>query len=423
MPYELHELLPGIIMGVFLVCSAFISASETALFSLTAGEVSRIQQGPKQHLIPLLLGNSRRLLLTILLLNNAINVGYFAIASWWAAQAHINQEMSIAIPIAALITLIALGEIVPKVVASSHPERYARVFAPPLYLSTIFMAPVCGIIERFCGDDITENTGIAASETISNEELKLVIDESRKHGVVSQLTHDRLLEIIDLTKTTVDRVMTHRVECVIVPVDANTDEVMERFSANPSPYIIVVDKQEDCVGVLTAQDLFRGERVSKRMRKPLYIPEALLLPQAIHLFQNHADIFGVVVDEYGGTAGLLSLAHIGNAVLGAGESEDIPSIDPPEQLNAHEWRIDGQMPLDGWETLINEEDMQDCTTIAGFVTKALGSVPDIGDSILYRNLQFQVIEVENKRINAVILKQLSAHEARRLSTQTTGDRI
>ena len=106
----------------------------------------------------------------------------------------------------------------------------------------------------------------------------------------------------------------------------------------------MVDEHEDCVGLLTAQDLLRGGRPAKRMRKPLFIPEAAQLSQVLELFQTQRSQAGVVVDEYGGTAGLLTMAHIGNELLGHAVSEDLPDLPEPEQLAPNRWRLSGRMP-------------------------------------------------------------------------------
>ena len=134
------------------------------------------------------------------------------------------------------------------------------------------------------------------------------------------------------------------------------------------------------------------------MRKPLYIPSCAFLPQAIELFQKQNKSAGIVVDEYGGTAGLLTLAHIGQELLGGGANEDLPDIDEPQQVELNVWRLSGQTPLEGWDNLIDTDDMENCTTIGGFVMSKLGSSPETGNRLLYRNLLFKVETVDSHRI-------------------------
>ncbi len=404
-------------MFVLLLLSGTFSGSETALFSLNQGDIGEVakNQHRSDGLIMRLLGDERNLLLTILIANNAVNICYFSIAAWWMGSTHYFQAYpEIILPIS-LAAIILCGEIFPKVFASSNALSSARVLSYPTTATMFICTPLVAIFQKLLGHMIVSENAIHPSQDVTNDELRLVIEESHKHGVVSDLIHDRLIEVIDLSETPVSQVMTHRVDCPAIDVDASKEEAIEAFKDNPGPFMIVYDpdKNEECVGVLGAQDLLKDGKVSKRMRKPLFIPGGALLPKAIALFQDNKKSAGVVVDEYGGTAGLLTLAHIGQELLGSGDHEDLPDIEEPRQINNNTWLLSGQTPLEGWETLIDEEDLNNAKTIGGFVTWKLGSVPEVGDRLLYSNLLFKVESVDGHRIKQLSLEQLSALEARR----------
>ncbi|MFW5830586.1 MAG: hemolysin family protein [Planctomycetota bacterium] len=409
------DVLAPVGMTLLMMASSLVSGSETAVFSLRPMEVERLVASGSRlgALVQRLLIDVPRTLLAILLFNNLVNITFFAVAGWWAAQQG-GDWAAVAIPIGSLMALIAFGEVVPKVLASTNPPLFTSLLAPLLYALVLMAHPVCRVIEALLPWIQDEQNDLSV-DSISDAELKHVIQESHQQGVVSEQAHDRLLEIIDLSQTPVYEVMTHRVDC---PSVRETEELAVAVSALAGakvPYVLVVDDNEDCVGVLMAQDLLRGGTLSKRMRKPMFLPEGTLLPNAINAFQNSNATMAVVVDEYGGTAGLLTLAHIGQALLGEGRSEDLPDIEEPEQLTDATWRISGQMPVDIWEDVIDAEDLAGCTTIGGFVTRGLGSVPERGDRLLYRNLQFEVSAVANHRIATLLVRQLAADEARRLS--------
>jgi putative hemolysin len=410
------DLVAPLGMAMLIAASGLVSGSETAVFSLRPPEIERLVQSGTRlgHLLGRLLGEVSSTLLAILLFNNVVNIAYFAIAGWWGAQ-HTGLHQ-LGIYLGSLVVLITFGEILPKVLASTNPTWFASLLAPLLYLLVLVTTPVCRVIEWLLPGVSDNNPGLAM-ETISNDELKHVVQESHKEGVVSELAHDRLLEIIDLSKTPAYEVMTHRVDCPTVHEHDDMEVARNALVGNKLPLVLVVDPQEECIGVLTAQDVLRGGRIAKRMRKPLFLPDGALLPTVITVFQNTGATFAVVVDEYGGTAGLLTLAHVGQALLGAGRSEDLPEVAEPVQLDTATWRISGQMPLDAWEELIDEQDLSGCTTIGGFITRSIGSVPEHGDRLLYRNLQFEVAEVAGHRIASLVVKQLPAEEARRLSRE------
>lgn len=416
------DLLAPLIMAVLILVSGLISGSETAIFSLDPNEIDEAPAGPRAsrfaQLVKTLLREDQRTLLTILIVNNLVNIAYFALASWWAGRQH-DPVLAVVIAAGALCVIVLCGEILPKVLASAAPRRAAGLLSPLLYLLVLFWTPVCRLVERLF-PAVAESSPQLASEMITNDELKHVIEASHKEGVVSELAHDRLLEIIDLSKTPVYQEMTHRVDIPAVSVEADEEVVRTVLRANPHPYLLVTDDNEDCVGLLTAQDVLRGGRAGKRMRHPLFIPEGCLLPQAITLLQGAGATVGVVVDEYGGTAGLLTLSHIGNALLGAGRSEDLPAVAEPQRLDEVTWQISGQMPLEAWEGVIDINEHRDYSTIGGFITHNLGAVPECGDRLLYRNLQFEVVAVSQHRIASLRVCQLPAEEARRMSRVEPG---
>lgn len=399
-----------------LFLSGIFSGSETALFSLNQGDISQLNRTPSRvhNLILRLLNQEQNLLLCILIANNVINICYFAIAAWWSHNSTVFPVLAQWFILISLAAIILFGEILPKVIASGSSLTCAKILVIPITIAMYLCTPFIAILQKVLGRFMEEgNSG--KNLDVNNSELKLVIEESRNHGVVSELLHDRLLEIIDLSITPVHSVMTHRVDCANVDVNQTLDDARLALKECPGPFVIIYDQDDNeaCVGLLAAQDILKGGRIFKRMRKPLFIPSGTTLPQAIELFQNQNKSAGIVVDEYGGTAGLLTLAHIGQELLGGGEHEDLPDINEPEQVDINTWKLSGQTPLAGWSSLIDEDDMENCTTIGGFLMSKLGSIPEIGDRLLYRNLLFKVESVDAHRIQMLTLQHLSPLEARR----------
>ena len=399
--------------------SGLFSGSETALFSLGSGDRHslRDKKDTVSTCIGILLDNTKRVLLTILIFNNAINIAFFSVASWWAVNTGFSS-LSMFINIFALIALLLMGEIIPKVISSSNPLLFARILAVPLYFAFIVARPASTLVEKFLGRWLEDDDQLHHTETVTTDELQLVVEESRRHGTVSDLVHDRLKEVIKLSDTPISKIMTHRVDIPIVESGSSHDEAVAALKENPSAYMLVVDPEsEDCVGVLTAQDVLKGGSVAKRMRKPLYIPEAALVPRAIERFQNSSKQYAVVVDEYGGTAGALTLAHIGNALLGEGHHEDVPTLPAPVQINQNKWELSGLTPIDGWEDILGivKDEDREFTTIGGFISHTLGAIPDKGARLLIGNLLFQVEQTDERFISAISIERLSQDEARRIT--------
>lgn len=402
-------------MLALIVSSGTVSGSETAFFSLEDARLETLRREDRLGaLVVALLDRRSRLLLVILILNNVINIAYFALASWWSGQYLASPAIAAGIGIGALAILILCGEIIPKVVATGRPDRFARIFAPAMWIAGILLAPLCRVVERLLARLLDERQ---PGQAVSGDELKLVIEHSRDHGVVSELVHDRLIEVVDLSSTPAAAAMTHRVDSPGIPQSASHDDAVAALRDRPGSHILLYDDHEDCVGILSVQKLLKGGRPAKRANKPLYIPAGAQLAQVLDAFTTARRTAGVVVDEYGGTLGLLTLAHVGNELLGPGNSSDLPDQDEPKQLDATHWRVPGLLPLEAWAPVLAADDTAGCTTIGGFVTKMLGAVPRVGDRLLYRNLLFRVEAVEGRRIRTISIEQLPLAQARRMTRE------
>ena len=315
-----------VLMSVLVICSGLVSGSETALFSLNSNSLSENQR--RDRLVLSLIGDSRNLL-SILITNNVINVAYFALVSSWANDVN-DRIAEISIFFGSLTTLILFGEIIPKVLASGAPTIYARTLAPALWLICRATAPCNALVHRILHPILRDDT--EDGKRVNSDELKLVIEHSRDHGVVSELIHDRLIEVVDLAETPAKSVMTHRIDLPVITQQSTADEARSALAAKPGPFLLLVDEHEECLGIIAVQDLLRGGRPGKRSRKPLFIPDSVDLAQVLTLLQENNRNVAVVIDEYGGTAGLISLAHIGNELLGPGLSTELPDMDHPNKL-------------------------------------------------------------------------------------------
>ena len=166
-----------------------------------------------------------------------------------------------------------------------------------------------------------------------------------------------------------------------------------------------------------AQHLIKDARPARRLRKPLVIPGVVTLAQALELMQRENANAGIVVDEYGGTDGLLTLAHLAQILLGETEDDSWRSVQV-EQIDSSSWRISGNAPIEPWTALLNSPSItNEVATIGGFMSHVSGSIPQINDRLLFNNILFVVEETEGMRIKTLLVKKLPAGEARRMTQQ------
>lgn len=402
-------------MSALLLCSALCSSSETALFSVSQAELRQRSDDVFNSLIKRLLGMNERLLMAILLLNNAVNVAFFALASYWGTKT--EHFHPLAITLGALGSLILCAEIIPKVIASERSMLIARLVAP-FWISLItVLKPVIGFFEWALRPITAPRGDKDEFPEIAADELKLVVERSLNEGVVSSYVHDRLVDVIDLSQVPVHKVMTHRLDCCSIPKLATHDQAITALRDQPSSHILVLDEKENCVGLLGAQHLIKNARPARRLRKPLVIPGVVTLAQALELMQREKANAGIVVDEYGGTDGLLTLAHLAQVLLGETVDDTQGSV-RVEQVDESSWRISGNAPIEPWTTLLNSPSItSEVATIGGFMSHVSGSIPQINDRLLFNNILFVVEETDGKRIKTLLVKKLPAGEARRMTQQ------
>ncbi|TVR42027.1 MAG: DUF21 domain-containing protein [Planctomycetota bacterium] len=401
-----------VILGGLLIASGFCSGSETALFSVQSGEL-RQRRDRLSDILGRLLNDGERLLLAILVLNNGINVAFFALASYLATSS--DQFTPLAMTLMALASLIVCGEIIPKVLASERPLAISLIIAPIWMAIITLTSPVLKGIQYLMRPWLTAPRSGQDFPEIAAEELKMVIEQSRREGVVSPYIHDRLVDVVDLSQIPAYKMMTHRLDCCSIPRSASHEEAVSALRMRPGSYLMVLDETENCIGLIGSQHLLKAGKPLKRMRKPLIIPAVATLAQALELFQRERVSAGVVVDEYGGTEGLLTLAHLAQVLLGKTVDEGLGAV-RIEQISDTSWRISGNAPIGPWTTLLEAPALTaEVATIGGFLTRLAGSIPSAGDRLLFNNLLFVIEATEGMRISSILVEKLSAHDARRLT--------
>ena len=404
-----------VVMGLLLLCSALCSSSETALFSLQDSELRQRQDDFFNVIIKRLLASSERLLMAILLVNNAVNVAFFALASYWGG-------LSSRFPSACHYPrCFGLAHSPGGNRSQGHRQRTADAGGAPgrpfwITLITV-IKPLILFFERVLKPIINPDNDKEEFPEIEADELKLVVEQSHHEGVVSSYVHDRLVDVIDLSQVPVHKVMTHRWTVAPSPSWRPTTRPSRHCRAQPSSHILVLDDAENCVGILGAQHLIKKARPARRLKKPLVIPGVVTLAQALELMQRENANAGIVVDEYGGTDGLLTLAHLAQVLLGE-SVEDNQGTVRVEQVDADSWRISGNAPIDPWTSLLNSPTITDeVATIGGFMAHVSGSIPNKNDRLLFNNILFVVEDTEGMRVKTVLVKKLNPREARRLTQQ------
>jgi putative hemolysin len=334
---------------------------------------------------------------------------------------HDSAQPIALVVVTALLALftIVFGELVPKTLALAHSERFALTVAPPIdYIARLFgpvVAMLTGVtrrIARLFGADVNQEAQISA------EELMLIVERGGEQGVLEAEEEQMIHAVIELGEGRVHEVMVPRIAIVGLEADATFEEAIEVVVAEGHSRVPVYDSSIDSViGILYAKDMLpflkeaTGPRPSLRtmIRPPVFVPESMSIDDLLHELQRRKVHIAIVLDEYGGTAGLVTIEDLLEEIVGEIQDEYDVEEDMVVKLDDDRARIDGRASVDDigevWSDLDLEallEDRDEYDTIGGLVFHRLGKVPTPGDVVQLDGVSLTVESTDGRRVGKVL---------------------
>ncbi|TCL72420.1 putative hemolysin [Hydrogenispora ethanolica] len=432
---ETGSLLPQMLFLLILIgVNAFFAASEIAIISLNNQKVKRqAEEGDERAKLLLgLIDEPSRFLATIQvgvtlsgLLASAVASESFADQlTDWAVAAGVPLDRGVMKLLALVgITLVlsyftlVLGELVPKRLAMQQSEKISRLAVKPLG----FLAFAAGPFVKFLS--ISTNFVIRAlggdpaahEERITEEEIRLMVDVGQEKGIIQSTEKEMIDNIFEFDNTAVSAVMTHRTEVVALPLEASLEEVLgtvikEKFSRLP----VYQESIDNIVGILHVQDLIpvlknptraaTSFNLKKIIRQPYFVPFAKKTDELFKELQKKNNHMAVVIDEYGGTAGIVTIEDLIEEIVGNIFDEHDEVVREIEKLDERSYLVEGTVSMATVNEVLDIElPTDDSDTLGGFVMAELGRIPagDETPSFEYAGLSFQVMALEDKRISKV----------------------
>lgn len=419
-----------IFLLISLIFSALFSGSEVALFSLDKNHFKELNEGKSllNKYILALLENPRRLLVTILLGNTVFNVAASILAVTLAIEFAGLYQLSVELILLAQIILLTIfllliGEITPKLFASKNPLLFSKIIAFPLYWTSILIYPVAKILTdsiKFLASKFKidkSKTALHSSEIVELAEI------GKEHGSIEEEEHDLIHGLVEFRSVNVREVMTPRVDVVAVSVDAKYDDVIDLINESGHSRIpVYAEDLDDIIGVLYAKDILlfldgkknKGSFILKNIiREVIFVPETKLISELLREFQKENKHLGIVVDEYGGTSGLVSLEDILEEIVGEIQDEYDKEEKEVIKIDDDKYVVLGKVSIDEVNELLDKDltnENDDYDTIGGFIFYHAGMIPDKGYELDFEGYNFKIIDVENKRINKIIIEKQDSEE-------------
>jgi putative hemolysin len=384
---------------LLLLCSAVFSGFEAALFSLTPDQRLRAPQR-----VTRLLEDPRGLLVTVLLGNLLVNVIYFSIAvglDW--GQARYSPLLKLLAP---LVTILVFGEMVPKTLALRAPRVVSRLGALPITIIVGTLRPVTRAFSRTL-ELISRALGERGDDerAISTEDLAQVLSVSEKTGLLERGEADMLAEIVELAGIRVREIMTPRVDALMLDVDQDPEPVIAEAARRRMTWLPVIEDDPDHVlGCVQLRDLYlRGKRSVRQLVMPVkFVPEVAHALDLLRVFREDRASEAIVVDEWGGTAGVVTIEDVFEEIVGELRVEGEEREQPVVPLGEGRFRVPGALAIRDWNDEFGFQVVPiEFETVGGFVTALLGRIPKAGDEARAGALVFVVREVRGRRVVSV----------------------
>lgn len=425
-------LLEGFLYLFTLLWSAFFSATETSLTSISAVRINQIA-GHQDKTHPLFdwLKHPTKYLTTILVGNNIANIAGALIGGDFCRRlvmglGHSESEaLSGGIAFVAVTSSVLIfGEIIPKSYSRHHCETMAPRLAPWIaFIYRILKYPIrffmviSNMIIRLFGGETTKEVPF-----VTSDDLKLMIEVGEKQGLLDIDEREMLHSIFELSETQIREVMTPRVEMVYVKLTDSLETVMKVFEQHDFSRVPVIeDNRDNVVGILYMKDLLHHWRknedsqdvVRRLMRPRIYVPQNKRVDDVLKQFQREKVHMAIVVDEYGGTSGLVTIEDILEEIVGEIHDEFDEEEEPITQVGDTTWIIDATVhPDDLYDALglAWENEDEEFDSVAGFLLHLFGDLPKTGETIEHEGLRFTVMDANEKRINRVRVEKTNHQE-------------
>ncbi|MCF7805697.1 MAG: hemolysin family protein [Candidatus Marinimicrobia bacterium] len=401
-----------------LLLSAFFSGSETALFSLRDNEIERIreQQDHPNERILYLLSKPKRLLIAILTGNTIVNItiGSLAalIASALAVQLGINEVIIVAIQVV-IVTIVVLitGEITPKIIAVRNTKRFSRAISMPMLLVFRLLYPIAYVLYSI-NNFFTRILGIKKENLfLSEEEIRTLVEVSESQGTLQEQEKEMIYSIFDFGDTFVREIMIPRIDMKAIPTSMKVKEVIDIIKEHRYSRLPLYDKRVDNItGIIFAKDLlpYLGKTAANvqiaMLSRPVYfVPEKMKIDKLLREFQQRKTNIAIVVDEYGGTSGLVTLEDIIEEIVG--EIRDEYDFETPmyRWLDQHTILVNARMTLDDLDDVVELDipEEREFDTLGGFLYSRVGEIPEQKTEIENEGIRYIIDRVHGNRITRV----------------------
>ena len=406
-------------LGIIVVCiimSAYFSATETAFSSLNRIRVKNMAEkgNKKAELVMRLSENYDSLLSTILIGNNIVNITSASVATVLFVKL-LGEEAGPSIStIVTTIVVLIFGEVSPKSVAKESPERFAMFSAPFLRVLMIVMTPFNFLFKKWKGllSAIIKSDN---KNTITEEELLTIVEEAEQEGGIDKQESSLIRSAIEFADLRAEDILTPRIDICAVSVNMSEEEIAEVFRKTAYSRLPIYEENIDHIcGIIYHKDFYnyvyhKDREITSIIHAALFIAKNKKIDVLLRELQQKKLHIAVVLDEYGGTKGIVTLEDILEELVGEIWDEHDDIVEDMKKMSENEYVISGaaniEKVLEELEKEHHYEDVSDAVTVSGWVMEIMGKIPEKGDSFQYRDFQGTILEMDGRRVGKIHMKR------------------
>lgn len=414
-----------IVAGIALFVLVFLSTIESAYESLSEVSLRLMaseHEGTSRALFFRELLEHRQRFELMLILGTQLSIAAIAILLAGRLSVLLAHGTISVVLIIIFLVIVIFRQFVPRLISQNNPEAVLW-FLLPLFrvfyrIFSIFVAPISALLDKMRKPEPEQTQTEEEESEETMEEIQAFIDVGEEEGIIEESEGELIQTIIEFSDTLVSEVMRPRLQIIAIEVSATIADARQLIIESKYSRIPVYRDQIDNIeGIIYVRDLLafcEGDKtllpVTECLRPAYFVPESKSIRELLEEMQKAKVQIAMVIDEYGGVAGLVTIEDIIEEILGEIEDEDEAAIDEEIiQTEDGSFLVDGSAEIRKIELLYDKEvEADDFTTVAGLIINELGHVPAVGEKLEFKGLQFEVVDADSKRINRVRLQPINA---------------
>ncbi|MGN8799638.1 HlyC/CorC family transporter [Candidatus Merdisoma sp. HCP28S3_D10] len=399
------------IMVVCLVLSSFFSATETAFSAMNTTKLKTLaEKGNKNAALVCRLDEQYdKLISTVLIGNNIVNIAMASVGTVLFTMKYGDMGATISTLVVTIVVLI-FGEISPKSIANNCPEQLA-MFAAPVVQILIWMFLPLNVLFAGWQKLLTKIFHLEPSAKMSQEELLTLVNEVQEDGTIDEDEGGLLRNAIEFSDQEARDILIHRTDLAALPITATKDEIAEMFTETKfSRLLIYRDTIDDILGTIHRKDFYVGRGITEKEVKDIispaiYVLESEPIRMILKKQQKAKTHVAVVVDEYGGTCGIVTMEDILEELVGEIWDEHEEAEVLLRRIAPDTYLVDASMDFEEFAEYFKLNDESEMVSVSGWVMEQFGRVPEQGDQLTYKGLEIEVTKVDNHHVDEIRVKQ------------------